>query len=74
MYVFALLLSVLMSLFDPTLCTDKPIHHDNVQLFAEMLKVVLHGKMSFFDTTPVGRLVNRFSGGKNRVVFGHLSS
>jgi len=31
------------------------------KLFAEMLAVVLHAPMSFYDTTPVGRIVNRFS-------------
>jgi ABC-type multidrug transport system fused ATPase/permease subunit len=31
------------------------------RLFADLLAVVLHVPMSFFDTTPVGRIVNRFS-------------
>lgn len=31
------------------------------KLFSEMLACVLHAPMSFFDTTPVGRIVNRFS-------------
>lgn len=30
-------------------------------MFNDMLATVLHAPMSFFDTTPVGRLVNRFS-------------
>jgi ATP-binding cassette subfamily C (CFTR/MRP) protein 1 len=30
-------------------------------MFGQMLATVLHAPMSFFDTTPVGRLVNRFS-------------
>jgi len=34
------------------------------QLFEKMLRVVLHAPMSFFDTTPVGRLINRFSKGE----------
>jgi ABC-type multidrug transport system fused ATPase/permease subunit len=34
------------------------------ELFAGMLASVLHAPMSFFDTTPIGRLVNRFSKGK----------
>lgn len=34
------------------------------QLFADLLAAVLHAPMSFFDTTPVGRLVNRFSKGR----------
>ena len=30
-------------------------------LFREMLAAVLYAPMSFFDTTPLGRIVNRFS-------------
>jgi ABC-type multidrug transport system fused ATPase/permease subunit len=30
-------------------------------LFMAMLKSVLGGRMSFFDTTPVGRMLARFS-------------
>jgi ABC-type multidrug transport system fused ATPase/permease subunit len=30
-------------------------------LFREMLSAVLYAPMSFFDTTPLGRIVNRFS-------------
>jgi ATP-binding cassette subfamily C (CFTR/MRP) protein 1 len=30
-------------------------------MFNDMLAAVLHAPMTFFDTTPVGRLVNRFS-------------
>jgi ABC-type multidrug transport system fused ATPase/permease subunit len=33
------------------------------RLFTGMLTSVLHAPMSFFDTTPIGRLVNRFSKG-----------
>jgi ATP-binding cassette, subfamily C (CFTR/MRP), member 1 len=33
------------------------------QLFTNLLDAVLHAPMSFFDTTPVGRLINRFSKG-----------
>lgn len=35
------------------------------RLFASMLASILHAPMSFFDTTPTGRLVNRFSKGKS---------
>jgi ATP-binding cassette, subfamily C (CFTR/MRP), member 1 len=35
-----------------------------IQLFTNLLDAVLHAPMSFFDTTPVGRLINRFSKGK----------
>jgi ATP-binding cassette, subfamily C (CFTR/MRP), member 1 len=38
-----------------------------LQLFADMLEVVLHAKMSFFDMTPVGRLTNRFTKGTKNV-------
>jgi ABC-type multidrug transport system fused ATPase/permease subunit len=34
-----------------------------LQLFDGLLNAVLYAPMSFFDTTPVGRLVNRFSKG-----------
>jgi ABC-type multidrug transport system fused ATPase/permease subunit len=33
------------------------------KLFADLLAVVLYLPMSFYDTTPVGRIVNRFSKG-----------
>jgi ATP-binding cassette, subfamily C (CFTR/MRP), member 1 len=35
------------------------------QLFSKMLSVVLEAPMAFFDTTPIGRLLNRFSKGKS---------
>ena len=31
------------------------------KMFTDMLATVLHTDMAFFDTTPTGRLVNRFS-------------
>jgi ATP-binding cassette, subfamily C (CFTR/MRP), member 1 len=39
------------------------------RLFAGMLASILHAPMSFFDTTPTGRLVNRFSKGKTGRLF-----
>lgn len=34
------------------------------QLFGDLLDVMLRVPMSFYDTTPIGRIVNRFSKGK----------
>ena len=35
--------------------------HAAEKLFKEMLESVLYAPMSFFDTTPMGRITNRFS-------------
>jgi hypothetical protein len=32
-----------------------------------MLEVILKAPMAFFDTTPVGRIINRFSKGKSEL-------
>ena len=32
-------------------------------MYTKLLDVVLQGQMSFFDRTPLGRIVNRFSKG-----------
>ncbi len=31
------------------------------KIFANLLDAIMHAPMSYFDTTPVGRIVNRFS-------------
>ena len=33
----------------------------NFQLHKEMLEHILLSTMAFFDTTPIGRIINRFS-------------
>ena len=37
------------------------------KMFARLLAVVLYAPMSFFDTTPIGRIINRFSGDMNTI-------
>ena len=37
------------------------------KMFARLLSVVLYAPMSFFDTTPIGRIVNRFSSDMNTI-------
>ena len=32
-----------------------------------MLEVIMKAPMAFFDTTPVGRIINRFSKGKSQL-------
>jgi ABC-type multidrug transport system fused ATPase/permease subunit len=39
-----------------TMKASRRLHDDN-------FKTVLHGTMAYFDTTPLGRILNRFSGG-----------
>jgi ABC-type multidrug transport system fused ATPase/permease subunit len=36
-------------------------------IYNKLLQVVLQGKMEFFDTTPLGRVINRFSKGERFV-------
>ena len=35
--------------------------HAAQRLYCQLLTTVLHAPMSFFDTTPMGRILNRFS-------------
>lgn len=37
------------------------------KLFVRLLRVILHAPMSFFDTTPAGRITNRFSKGESKL-------
>ena len=43
-----------MSLAFATVRGSKSLHHD-------LITTVVHAPMSFFDTTPIGRILNRFS-------------
>lgn len=36
-------------------------HRVSMQLHESMLKSILHAPLTFFDLTPVGRIINRFS-------------
>ncbi|CAO3650097.1 unnamed protein product [Cunninghamella blakesleeana] len=37
------------------------VFQGNRKLFAELLQQILHAPLRFFDTTPIGRILNRFS-------------
>lgn len=48
-----------------TLCSVYGCTHASSILHTQLLSNILRAPMSFFDTTPIGRIVNRFAGVSN---------
>ncbi|KAG1679917.1 Multidrug resistance-associated protein 1 [Nymphon striatum] len=57
----AVVTAFLLSLFAALFLLSKGVLKASKRLHNGMLKSIIHSPMAFFDTTPIGRIMNRFS-------------